>query len=111
GEHHAAALESLPALASPGGPDRGTVAADAASWLARGAERALSLAAHERAIELLERAIALTPPDEELLLAERRLRLGEVMAPVADLDRGIEETRAALALYTAHLPDARTGYL
>src|SRR5690606_19250828 len=70
GEHHAAALESLPALVSPGGLDRVAVAAAAASWLARGAERALSLAAHERAIELLVRAIALTPPDDELLIAE-----------------------------------------
>lgn len=111
GEHHAAALESLPALVSPGGPDRGTVAAAASAWLARGAERALSLAAHERAIELLARAIALTPADDELLVADRRLRLGEVMAPVADLDRGIVELRAALAIFGAHLPDARSGYL
>jgi len=111
GAHHAAALESLPALSSPGGPDRVAVAADAAAWLTRGAERALSLAAHERAIELLERAIALTPPRDELRVAERRLRLGEVMAPVADLDRGIAEMRAALDTYAAHLPDARAGYL
>ena len=111
GEHHAAALDSLPALVSPGGPDRAAAAAAAAVWLTRGAERALSLAAHDRAIELLERAIGLTPAEDELLVAERRLRLGEVMAPVADLDRGIGEMRAALALFAGHLPDARTGYL
>lgn len=111
GEHHAAALESLPALVGAGGPDRGAVAATAAAWLTRGAERALSLAAPDRAIELLERAIVLTPAEDELLVAERRLRLGEVMAPVADLDRGIGEMRAALELFARHLPDARHGYL
>ena len=111
GGHHAAALESLPALVSPGGPDRATVAADAAAWLTRGAERALSLAAHDRAIELLEWAISLTPAGDELRMAERRLRLGEVMAPVADLDRGITELRAALDGFGRHLPDARTEYL
>jgi class 3 adenylate cyclase/tetratricopeptide (TPR) repeat protein len=111
GGHHAAVLESLPALVSPGGPERATIAADAAAWLTRGAERALSLAAHDRAIELLEWAIGITPPDDELRIAERRLRLGEVMAPVADLDRGIAEIRAALDGFGRHLPDARTEYL
>jgi tetratricopeptide (TPR) repeat protein len=111
GAHHAAALESLPKLVTPGGPDRATVAADAAAWLTRGAERALSLAAHDRAIELLEWALSLTPAGDELQAAERRLRLGEVMAPVADLDRGIAEMRAALDAYFRHLPDARTEYL
>ena len=111
GGHHAAALESLPALASPGGPDRAVVAADAAGWLTRGADRALALAAHDCAIQLLEWAISLTPATDELRLAERRLRLGEVMAPVADLDRGVEEMRAALETYGRHLPETRADYL
>jgi len=111
GEHLAAALDSLPALVSPVGPDRSAVAAQAARWLTLGAERALSLAAHGRAIELLERAIALTPGSEELAMAERRLRLGEVIAPVADLDRGIAEMRASLEVFARHLPEARVAYL
>ena len=111
GAHHAAALDSLPALATPGGPDRDAVAADAAAWLVRGAERALSLAAHDRAIQLLEWAISVSPPGDELRIAERRLRLGEVMAPVADLDRGIAEMRAAMGTFARHLPETRAAYL
>ena len=111
GAHYAAALDSLPALATPGGPDRAEVAAEAAAWLTRGAERALSLAAHDRAIQLLDWAIAITPAGDELRIAARRLRLGEVMAPVDDLDRGIGELRAAMDAFGRHLPDARGQYL
>ena len=95
-EHHASALDSLPALAGGDLPDRSTLMREAAAWYERAAEAALRLAAIEAAQRLFSRSIELTDPAGRLDLARRRLRLGEILADSADLDAGIGEMEAAL---------------
>ena len=95
-EHHASALDSLPALAGGNLPDRSTLMREAAAWYERAAEAALRLAAIEAAQRLFSRSIELTDPAGRLDLARRRLRFGEILADSADLDAGIGEMEAAL---------------
>ena len=94
-EHHALALESLPALAGGELPDRATLAAAAAAWYERAAQAALRLSAVDAARRLFGRAVELTASDAPLDRARRRLRLGEVLASSAELDVGIGEIEAA----------------
>ena len=79
-EHHASALESLPALAGGDLPDRATLMREAAAWYERAADAALRLAAHRGGAAALRRSIELTDPASPLDLARRRLRLGEILA-------------------------------
>jgi class 3 adenylate cyclase len=111
GAHYVAALESLPAFASDDALGRDGLQAAAADWLERGAEASLRMAAHEAGLRLLEHSIELTPAAASLDLARRRLRLGEVMAESADLQRGSEELAAALEMYRSAVdaPEARQG--
>jgi tetratricopeptide (TPR) repeat protein len=109
-EHLASALDSLPAIAAPGLPDRSSIAEAAASWSERAATAALSISAHEAARRLLERAIELTDASAPLDLARRRLSLGRLLAESADLDAGIVEIEAARDAYAAALPGSATGY-
>ncbi|HET7686492.1 MAG TPA: adenylate/guanylate cyclase domain-containing protein, partial [Candidatus Limnocylindria bacterium] len=109
GEHYALALDALPTLAAPGLPDRATLTREAAAWHDRAAEAALGLAAVEAARRLLQRAVELTPEDEPIDHAGRRLRLGEVLAESAELDLGIAELEAARAAAAAD-PAARELY-
>ena len=105
-EHYAAALASLSALSGGDASlDRGTIAAAAANWFERAADVALGLAAHESAAALLGRAIELTPDDQPLDHARRRMLLGEILADAADLSAGVEELMAALDAFT----DAMAG--
>jgi tetratricopeptide (TPR) repeat protein len=108
-EHHALALESLPALAGGALPDRATLAAAAAAWYERAAEAALRLSAVDAARRLFGRAVELTAEDASLDRARRRLRLGEVLASSAELDVGIGEIEAARAELEA-LPGATEEY-
>jgi class 3 adenylate cyclase/tetratricopeptide (TPR) repeat protein len=109
GEHLASALDSLSAFAAPDLPDRDTLARDAATWHDRAAEAAVRLAAVDAARRLLRRAAELTPPQDELDAARRRLRLGEVLAQGAELDQAITEIEAARATFAAD-PTAREPY-
>lgn len=95
-EHYAAAIESLPALATGDLPDRAALMSEAAAWYERAAEAALRLAAIEGAQRLFSRSIEITDPGARLDVARRRLRLGEILAGSADLDAGIGEMEAAL---------------
>ncbi|HYI66857.1 MAG TPA: adenylate/guanylate cyclase domain-containing protein [Candidatus Limnocylindrales bacterium] len=99
-EHHAAALESLPSLASGDLPDRVSLMRQAAAWYERAAEAALRLAAPAAAQRLFARSIELTDTNGAPDLARRRLRLGEILADSADLDAGIGEMEAALEGFT-----------
>jgi class 3 adenylate cyclase/tetratricopeptide (TPR) repeat protein len=110
-EHHALALDSLPALASGDLPDRAALARSAAAWYERAAAAALGLSAHEAARRLLERSIDLTDAEDAPLdLARRRLRLGEILSESADLDAGIGHLEAAVAIFADWLPDTAAGY-
>ncbi len=109
-EHHAAALDALPALSAAGLPDRATLAADAAHWYERAAEAALRLSALEASRRLFGRAAELTPAVAPLDAARRRLRLGEVLAASAELDVGIGEIEAARAAFAADLPASAAEY-
>ena len=108
-EHHALALESLPALSGGDLPDRATLAAGAAAWYERAAEAALRLSAVDAARRLFGRAVELTSEDAPLDRARRRLRLGEVLASSAELDVGIGEIEAARVELEV-LPDATEEY-
>jgi tetratricopeptide (TPR) repeat protein len=112
--HYESALAALPALGAD--PDDHSRLTDAArSWLERAAEAALGVAAHEAAIGLLARAVALAAGDEREE-ARLRLRRGELMASSGDMGAGMDEIRAALdvfrAAYRATRSDmtARQGY-
>jgi class 3 adenylate cyclase len=100
-EHHANALDSLPALPSADLPERVSLAAQAASWYERAADAALRLSAMEAAIHLFRRSIELSADDPPLAVARRRLRLGEVLASSAELDLGINEIEAARDVFAA----------
>ena len=102
-EHHASALESMPALASGDLPDREQLAATAASWYERAGDVALRLAATDAAIRLYRRSIELSAGVPSVDLARRRLRLGEVLANSAELDLGIDEIAAAREAFAADL--------
>jgi tetratricopeptide (TPR) repeat protein len=112
--HYESALAALPAVGAD--PDDRTRLTDAArSWLERASEAALGVAAHEAAIGLLARAVALTAGDEREE-ARLRLRRGELMASSGDMGAGMDEIQAALevfrAAYHAAPSDtaARAGY-
>jgi hypothetical protein len=110
-EHHAMALEALPALATADPLlDPATLRRDAAAWYERAAEAALRLSAVESARRLFSRSVELTEEDAALDRARRRLRLGEVLAASADLDLGIDEMAAARETFAAALPAASAEF-
>ncbi len=110
-QHYADALVSLPSIGATGeGLSRSHLASRAAAAFELGATTAVGLAAHEEAVRLLRRAIEHTAPDDAVDLARRRLRLGEILADVADLDEGIAEMSAACEGFAAALPDAAAAY-
>jgi class 3 adenylate cyclase/tetratricopeptide (TPR) repeat protein len=111
GRHYAAAVESAPRLAAEvaAGLTRPEAARAAASWFELGAETALDLAAHETARALLIRALEFTDPDS-LDAARRRRRLGEAIAPSADMDEAAAELERAHELAARLLPAARAEY-
>jgi len=110
-EHHAMALEALPALRMVDAPlDRAALARDAAHWYERAAEASLRLSAVDAARRLLSRSIELTDDEAPLDRARRRLRLGEVLAASADLDVGIGEMVAAREVLEADLPASAIEY-
>ncbi|MEP7040433.1 MAG: adenylate/guanylate cyclase domain-containing protein [Chloroflexota bacterium] len=108
-EHHARALESMPALAPSDLPDRTALAAGAATWYERAADAALRLAAVEAAIRLYRQSLDHSTEDHPRDVARRRLRLGEVLASSAELDLGIEEIVAARVAFAAN-PAAQDEY-
>ena len=108
-EHLATALDSLPALAAPDLPEPAALAAQAAAWYERAADAALRIAAVDAAQRLFRRAIDLSEGAQPRDLARRRLRLGEVLASSAELDRGIDEIEAAREVFAAD-PEALTEY-
>ena len=109
-EHHAMALEALPALGTVGTLDRATLAGDAAAWYERAADASLRLSALDAARRLLSRSIELTDDAAPLDRARRRLRLGEVLAASADLDAGIADMVAAREALAADLPASAVEY-
>jgi class 3 adenylate cyclase len=78
GEHLAKAFEEAPALGTVVGEGltRDVLRKEAAGWLERAGEVSMG-AAPQRALELLEHALALTAPEEETAAARRSLRLAE----------------------------------
>jgi tetratricopeptide (TPR) repeat protein len=111
GRHYAAALDSVPRLAAEVAPGltRTDAAEAAASWFELGAETALDLAAYETARALLVRALELTEADS-LEEVRRRRRLGEAIAPSADMDEAAAELERARTAARALLPAARAEY-
>lgn len=112
--HYESALAALPAVGAD--PEQRTRLTDAArSWLERAADAALGLAAHEAAIGLLARAVALAAGDEREE-ARLRLRRGELMASSGDMADGMNEIRAAFEVFRAAYRSApsdmvaRAGY-
>ncbi|MGH2590911.1 MAG: ATP-binding protein, partial [Actinomycetota bacterium] len=100
GRHYAAALVAVPALASDVGEGMSRVetAALASAWFERGAETAMSLAAHEAAAALLVRALELTAESDALTRARRLVALARATAFVSDMDEGTRRAREALDL-------------
>ena len=80
GEHLAKAYEEAPALGGmvAGGLDREALRRDAAAWLERAGEVSMT-ATPQQAVEVMERALALTTVDELGLAARRSLRLAEAL--------------------------------
>jgi tetratricopeptide (TPR) repeat protein len=111
--HYESALAALPAVGTDAA-DRARLADAARVWLERAADAALGVAAHEAAIGLLARAIALADGEREQ--ARLRLRRGELMAATGDLGQGIGEIEAALAVFRDAFRadpkdrEARAGY-
>ena len=103
-EHHAAAAESVPALAVDG-LSRSEMRRSAAIWFERAADAALAMAAPSAAIDLLARALGYTEPDARLDIARLRLRRGEVLASSAALDEAVVEMSAAMDELSQLLPD------
>ena len=104
GGHYEAALGSVPALASTLAPGLGRrdAAALAAAWLERAAEGATRASAHEAAVALGRRAVALTPDDDVVDAARRWFGLGRAlhraaaMEPAGEaLERALTEARRA----------------
>lgn len=114
-EHYAAALASLSALSGADPTlDRHTLSASAAGWFERAAEAALALAAPDSAAELLGRSVELSPADEPVNRARRRMVRGEILASTADLAAGIDELTAALAVFAEAMttdPDGTASLL
>jgi class 3 adenylate cyclase len=100
GRHYAAALDQAPGLASDVGEglSRDETAALASSWFERGAETAISLAAHEAAAALLRHALDLTAEGDALARARRLVALARATAFVSDMDEGTRLAREALDL-------------
>lgn len=100
GRHYAAALDSAPVLSSDvgDGMSRADAASLASAWFERGAEIAMSLAAHDAAAALLRRALELTPEDDALPRARRLTALARAIAFVSDMDEGTRLAREALQI-------------
>jgi predicted ATPase len=96
--HYESALACLPAVGASS-EDRARLTDAARTWLERAADSALGVAAHEAAIELLARAVALADREEDV--ARLRLRRGELMTASGDMDAGMDEVRAAFETYRA----------
>ena len=101
--HFAAALDNAPALAtSVGGRSRDEVRLEAAAWFERASVVAGGVAAWESAWALAERALELTPADEQLARARRLEQLARASEPTIGVTSAEESLREALAIYREH---------
>ena len=100
--HFAAALDNAPALAaSVGGRSRDEVRLEAAAWFERASVVAGGVAAWESARTLAERALELTPADEQLARARRLEQLAQAAEHSAGAVAAEAHAREALELYRA----------
>ncbi len=99
GGHYEAALESASTLASTVAPglDRLEAAARAAAWLERAADQATRASAHEAAVALGRRAVALTTGSDAVDAARRWYGLGRALHRTAALEPATEALERALA--------------
>ncbi len=111
GTHLAAAHDNVPALrANP--RTRADLAREAARWLDRAADR-LMTSAPQRTVDLLRRALELTPADDEDDLLRRQLAIAEALRRSGALEDAMNtfaDAGALAALRSRPLATAALGY-
>ncbi len=113
--HYLTALETLPALAPPGGGlNRDELRTTTTSWLERAAVTALAAGAPAAARELIEAALRWTDDQAPADRARRLGLLGEATAFSGDMDEGLAAYREAAGIFGSLLgssapPDERAA--
>jgi predicted ATPase len=107
-QHLLAALEGASPLSEQVAPgvDREQLTREAAQWLERASDFVLASAAPEAARSLLERSVELTPEIERLNRSRRLVRLGEIDAYTASMERGEAEIQEGIAHARTAMADA-----